>query len=335
MMKIEFSTDSSAQRIKLPFLDLSRWRIFGPALFTLISSVALTVCSGQKAALSSVPADTLAQAKANLEHAQYAEAEKLLRDRLAAYPTEVEARYLLAYALFRENKPSDSLKEYTQAAKQRVPAASELKTVALDYVLLNDYNDAEHWARYSLSLDAKDADAWYVFGRIEYTLNQFQAAVDAFQRTLLLDPASVKAQNNLGLAFEGLNRIDDALAAYRRAIAMQASSNHPSEQPLLNLATLLIDRNQFDEALRLLKQADQISPRDTKILAQLGKLYFEKGDLNAARDVLEKAVALEPQKAALHFQLGRIYKKNGDTEKANYEFATAQGLLGTTSSSPK
>ena len=303
-------------------------------LLFLMPWASTTICVAQ-----TVPeqgsANILAQAKDSLDHGQYTEADKMLRDHLNTHPSDVEAKYLLAFALFKENKPADSLKEYTDAAGQRSPHAADLETVALDYVLLDDYADADHWIRYSLSLDANNAEAWYEAGRIEYTLNHFQPALEAFQRSLQLDPFSVKAENNLGLAFEGLNRIDDAISAYRKAMAMQAASSQPSEQPLLNLATVLVDRNQLDEALSLLQQARQIAPNDWKILAQLGRLYMVKGDLNAARDVLERAVAIEPQRGSLHFQLGQVYKKSGESEKAQAEFATTQKLLGTTSNSPK
>jgi Tfp pilus assembly protein PilF len=304
------------------------------ALLLILITWASTTSPAQTAP-NEEPSNSLAQAKASLDHGQYADADKKLRDYLKAHPSDVEAKYLLAFALFKENKPADSLKEYTEAARQRAPRAAELKTVALDYVLLNDYTDADHWIRYSLSLDASDAEAWYEAGRIEYTLNYFQPAVDAFQQSLQLDPFSVKAQNNLGLALEGLNRIDDAIAAYRKAVAMQSASPHPSEQPLLNLATVLIDRNQLDEALPLLQQAKQIAPSDWKILARLGRLYTVKGDLGAARKVLEQAVAIEPQRSSLHFQLGQVYKKSGELEKAQAEFAITQKLMGTKSSSPK
>jgi len=300
-------------------------------LLTLITWASTTNCPAQIAS-NEESANSLAQAKASLYHGQYADADKKLRDYLNTHPSDVQAKYLLAFALFKENKAADSLDEYTEAARQRAPRASELKTVALDYVLLNDYADADHWIRYSLSLDANDAEAWYEAGRIEYTLNYFQPALDAFQRSLQLDPFSVKAENNLGLALEGLNRVDDAISAYRKAIAMQAASSHPSEQPLLNLATVLIDRNQLDKALPLLQQATQIAPNDWKILAQLGRLYTAKGDLGAARKVLEQAVVIEPQRGSLHYQLGQVYKKSGESEKAQAEFAMTQKLMGTTSS---
>jgi tetratricopeptide (TPR) repeat protein len=313
----------------------ARVTVVGSALLAVLFAWPFaTVCFAQTA-LSDLSSSDLAQAKADLDHGQYTDADRKLRDYLSAHPSSVDAKYLLAFTLFRENKAADSLKEYTEAAKQHAPHAADLKTVALDYVLLNDYTDAEHWIRYSLSLDANDPEAWYEAGRIEYTLNYFRPALEAFERSLQLDPASVKAENNRGLALEALNQIDDATAAFRKALAMQASSPHPSEQPMLNLATVLIDRNQLDEALPLLQQAQQIAPRDWKILAQLGRLYTLKDNLSAAREVLERAVEIEPQKSSLHFQLGQVYKKLGESEKAQAEFATTKQLLGTGSSSAK
>jgi len=316
---------------KDPYSRYVRVSLLCCALLLLLSSW----LQAQTASPNQEPAETLARARGYLDHGRFADADKELRDYLTDRPLDVDARYLLAFALFREDKPADSLKEYTEAARQRPPRAADLKAVALDYVLLNDYADAEHWIRDALSMDANDAEAWYEAGRIEYTLNYFRPALESFQRSLQLDPASVKAQNNLGLTLEGLNRVDDAIAAYRKALAMQAGSSHPSEQPMLNLATVLIDRNQFGEALSLLQQAAEIAPDDWKILAQLGRLYTEEGDLKAARAVLQRAVSIEPQKASLHFRLGQVYKKSGESEKAQAEFALTQKLLGTSASSSK
>lgn len=297
-------------------------------IFYSFSGAGLPKCSAQ----GSKSNDQLALARSYLDQFRYADAEKALQSYVSSHPADADALYLLGYTLFRENKPAESLKQYTEAARLRAPKAENLKVVSLDYVLLNDYSDAEHWSKYVVSLDAKDAEAWYELGRIEYTLNHFQEAVNCFESSLKLDPASVKAENNLGLALQGLNRRDDALAAYRKALALQADSEHPSEQPMLNLATLLIDRNQLSEAQPLLEQASRIAPRDWKILAQLGRLNSETGNLNAAEIALEQALAIEPKRASLHFQLGQLYRKTGAAEKANHELSLAQQLLGTSSS---
>ncbi len=268
-------------------------------------------------------------AESYLRQSRYADAENVLRSYIADHADNADARYLLGYVLFREDKPAESLAVYTEAARLRKPLAENLRTVSLDYVLLKDYPDAEHWIKSALSLDPDDAEAWYQLGRIEYTLNRFQDSVTAFQRSLDLDLASVKAENNLGLALEGLNRTDDAVAAYRKAISMQAESTSPSEQPLLNLGKVLVERNQLDAALPMLEKAQGIAPHDWKILEQLGRLQSEKGNLEAAARAFEQAIAIEPQRASLHFQLGQVYRKSGAADKAAREFALVQQLQGT------
>ena len=60
-----------------------------------------------------------------------------------------QARYLLAYALLRQNKPKDSLK-YTRAALQ-TPTAEQLREVGQDYVLLDDTTDVPASGSYVLS----------------------------------------------------------------------------------------------------------------------------------------------------------------------------------------
>ncbi|MBE7158999.1 MAG: tetratricopeptide repeat protein, partial [Rhodospirillales bacterium] len=150
--------------------------------------------------------------------------------------------------LFRENKPKDSLAAYTQAASHQTPSARDFHNIGLDYVLLNDYTDADKWVTESLRLDPRDGEVWYALGRIKYTENRFTEAIASFRKTLELRPHLVKAEDNLGLAYEGLNQPDEAIHAYRQAIAWADASGKPSEQPLLNLGMLLTDRNQLDEA---------------------------------------------------------------------------------------
>src|SRR5205823_62954 len=110
---------------------------------------------------TSGPAE-LAYAKSLLDHGQFTEAENHLRLFLRTYPTSADGHLLLGYALFREiqgravqqgradlkfeeQNAKASLAEYTEGAKYRSPGAFDLKIVALDYVLLRDYVDADKW----------------------------------------------------------------------------------------------------------------------------------------------------------------------------------------------
>jgi Tfp pilus assembly protein PilF len=239
-----------------------------------------------------------------------------------------KAHAMLAYCMLRMGDPKGSLAEYTRSATLARPDSTDLQNVAKDYVLLNDLPDADHWMMLAVKMDPKDAEAWYGLGRIRYTQQRFQDAADCFERALVLDPRSAKAENNLGLSYEGLNRTDDATSAYRNAIKWQQGSEHPSEQPLLNLGIVLLHQGKLPEAEQLLTQAAAIAPRDSNIREQLGHLYLQTNELQKAQSQFEQAIALSPKNPALHFLLGRVYRAEGEDEKAKAEFARSEALSG-------
>jgi Flp pilus assembly protein TadD len=252
----------------------------------------------------------------------------MLRPLIAADPKSAETRYLLAYALLREDKPAESLKEYTSAAALRAPTATELRNVALDYVLLKDLLDAEHWMNQSLAMDANDAETWYAMGRLHYTQGRYSDALTSFEKTIALNPKSVKGENNLGLAYEALNRNDDAVHAYRTAIAWQKDDPAPSEQPLLNLAILLQHRNQLPEAQQLLEEGAKIAPKEPRIHENLGQVYLHTDRAADAVKEFGAAVQLAPANPRYHYLLGQAYRRTGMDEKAKQEFARSSALNG-------
>ena len=65
-----------------------------------------------------------------------------LRATLALHPDSADSLYALAQVLRQAGKPRESLDTYTRAAGYRKPGAEDLRSVALDYVVLNDYEDA-------------------------------------------------------------------------------------------------------------------------------------------------------------------------------------------------
>jgi Flp pilus assembly protein TadD len=272
--------------------------------------------------------EKLLEAKRLMAAGSFMQAEHLLRAYVAEEPRSGEAHYMLAYSLLRQNQPKESLQEYTAAAALQKPGAAELREVAQAYVLLVDYADANRWLMRSLQMDSADAETWYSVGRLRYTEQRFADAVDAFTRALTLAPKSVKVENNLGLAYEGLNRTDDAAAAYRQAVAWQNpnSIERGSEQPMLNLAIVLIHRGDLDEALRLLQRALTIVPNDPRILEQLGQLYMQRANYTDAQRILSEAARLDPKKSNLHFLLGQAYRHLGRPQEAKAEFDLAAKL---------
>jgi Flp pilus assembly protein TadD len=226
---------------------------------------------------------------------------------------------LASEANSRNTKSKASLAEFTEGAKYRTPSAFDLKIVAFDYVLLDDYMDADKWLTKMLEWTPSDAEGWYYLGRTKYNENRFDEAVHAFQQLLKLDPNNVKAEDNLGLAFSGLGRVDDAAGAYENAIAWQKNAATKNPGPYIDMGSLLLDQNRSTEAISYLKQAIEISPRDFKAHELLGKAYSRLDQLPEAQNELEQAIALAPENPNLPCMLGPLYRKQGLMDKAKVQ----------------
>jgi tetratricopeptide (TPR) repeat protein len=262
----------------------------------------------------------LYEGKARVHLEQFTVAESALRRYATQHPDSDDALYLLGYVLHRENKASESLEVYTKAARLRTPAADDLKIVGLDYALLNDYPDAIKWLERAVEAEPKNKEAWYFLGRAYYTRSRIAEARGAFLRVLELDPQDAKAENNLGLVLESEAQPDAAISAYRKAIAWHESAAGPSEQPYLNLGSLLIEQSRVDEAIPVLQKAVGIAPNDALCHLRLGTAFLRSGKLDDARLHLEKAVILAPEDASAHYQLGKLYKQLKFMDRAKKEF---------------
>jgi len=204
--------------------------------------------------------------------------------------------------------------------------------VAGDYVLLHDYGDADKWFTKSVEWNPGNFQTLYYLGRTKYNENRFEEAIEVFERCLKLDPKNVKAEDNLGLSYAGMGRTDEAMAAYKTAIAWDSAAQIRDSGPYIDLGTLLVDNARASEAVPYLLQGLQISPEEVRAHRELGKAYLHLNQLENAQRELEKSVELAPQHAPTHFVLAQVYRKRGLLDKARAETERYAALTGSHSS---
>jgi Flp pilus assembly protein TadD len=262
----------------------------------------------------------LFESKALVHLSDFPGAEQALKHYLVSHPTSSDALYLLGFVLHRQNRPSESLAVYTRSAAIAPPTGDDLKIVGLNYVLLDDFANAIKWLQGAVEHDPNNKDAWYYLGRAFYTRAQRVEARQAFLKVLNLDPKDSRAENNLGLIYETDGQPAAAMEAYRKAIAWQEQSQHPSEQPYVNLGNLLMEQGQAKEALAPLEKAVSMAPNNAFCHMTLGVAYRQNGKLDWAERELEAATKLEPDNSTAHYQLGRVFKEQHLLDRAQAEF---------------
>lgn len=266
---------------------------------------------------------------------RYAESDQVLRAYVAQHPDSSDALFMLGFVLNREDKVADSLKVYTQAAHLATPKSDDLKVVALDYVLLNDYPDAIHWMERAVAFDPKNEEAWYGLGRCYYSQSRFADAENAFRHALALNTEDVKAEANLGLAYEMDNHPDDAEHAYQAAVALADKDPHTDEWPWLDYGSFLLEHDRPADALPLLQRAVTVAPRCAECHGKLGRALTLTGKADAGIAELRQAVDLSPKDPKLHYDLGRAYRAAGQLDRAKAEMALSAKLYGSKDTAPQ
>jgi len=257
-----------------------------------------------------------------------AETEVRLRASLQLNPQSADTLYELALVLREQNKSRESLETYTRAAQIQKPNVAQLRSVALDYVLLDDYDDAIRWLRVALGMEPNNTDVLYSLGRCLYTKSLFSDAEKVYLRLLALDPAHLKAEENLGLTYDAQNDPQQAEKALRTAAQWAKERGLQDPWPYLDLGVLLLDQARAAEAQPFLERAVELGPKSASAHEKLGIALVANGNSAHGIRELQLAVGLAPNDPKNHFELGRAYRDAGLKDKALAEFEISRSLYG-------
>src|SRR5262249_27686307 len=103
----------------------------------------------------------------------------------------------------------------------------------------------------------KDAQAHTSLGVALAGKGQLDEAIACFRKALALDPKDAQAHTNLGNALRRKGDLDGAIACYRTAIALDpkhATAHH-------NLGKALAQKGRVDEAIACYKKAIELDPK--------------------------------------------------------------------------
>ena len=81
----------------------------------------------------------------------------------------------------------------------------------------------------------------------------------------------------------------------------------------------LVKKN-YTQALKLLLQANELIPNDTKTLNNLGMCYFFKNKIGTAISFLKKSIESDPKNSDARNNLASIYFREGKLNEAEYQY---------------
>jgi tetratricopeptide (TPR) repeat protein len=151
--------------------------------------------------------------------------------------------------------------------------------------------------------------------------NNYAAAVTPLQSYLAQRPDDAAAHFQLGYAYTGLERADEAKAEYQKAIEL----NPKLTVAHINLGLLLLDRDPA-AAAQSFRQAAELLPDRARPRYLLGQALERSKNLPAAIAAYEEAGRLDPKDFEVRFTLGRIMLQSDRFIEAEARFREAVAI---------
>ncbi|MCC7409224.1 MAG: tetratricopeptide repeat protein [Phycisphaeraceae bacterium] len=138
------------------------------------------------------------------------------------------------------------------------PLAKSLTQQAGEHLKKDDQTEAESLLRRAVAADDSYGPAHNALGVLHYRRDQFYAAATEFDVAARLMPDSPEPRHNLGMVYEAVGQLDQAITWYQKALDLAPQRYETTA----NLARARYKRGLKDDATRkLLEQVVQSDPR--------------------------------------------------------------------------
>ncbi|OYT72879.1 MAG: hypothetical protein CFK52_03500 [Chloracidobacterium sp. CP2_5A] len=207
--------------------------------------------------------------------------------RLKAYEKFLQARRYIAQA-----DPLNAMAAFKEVLALDPGAAAAHVELGSLYLEARNLREAEVHARQAVALDAEDAMAHWLLGRLLYaqalgaSLDREKArqAVAAFETVAKLDPLNLDVYRLLGRLYRDLNDNENALSAYVKLIG----ANQGGPEEFAAATELYFRKRRYREAANTARQAYLLSGENPQWGYQLSQALLYSGQTTEAIEVLKE-----------------------------------------------
>lgn len=209
-------------------------------------------------------------------------------------------------------------RETPVAPTERKPDVRTFET-AYDAYTAGEYRVATAMYRTKVDSAPEDAHGQYMLGLSSWKAGDFVAAKEAFDKSIAIDPAFVKAYFNQARVLLDLDRAPEAL----EVIQMGRTIDSASPEGLRLVARAQAESGDIDGAVTTYHELLGRDEADVWGLNNLGMLKLENGDVEGALGPLARAVQVRPTAPVFLNNLGMALERSGHQVAAlnRYELA--------------
>jgi tetratricopeptide (TPR) repeat protein len=168
----------------------------------------------------------------------------------------------------------------------------------------------------AVTADPSNSVAWSTLAAVSIRQNKLDLAMQQSTKAIDLDKNNADAYYNLAYALEENSQYEESLQNYQRAIMIDSAFTRAYSA----LGNLLIEMERPDEAITVLKLAEQHTPQSEYMFLinkNMGKAYYYLQKYDGAISHLQ--ISIKTQSVEIPetwYYLGLAYKETGKTEES-------------------
>ena len=242
-----------------------------------------------------------------------------------AESAEIEAKYNVARTLLWKEQPDRALPLLEDISRRRPWEDRFLVQLADAYFRAGYLRQAERLLSAAYPGSKSDnPNLLLQWSRLKLAFNELTEGLDGLQAASRLNPRSSQIHMYLGNTFLRMNRLDDAEAAYIKAIRLEEDNAFAHQ----GLSTVYRRRGDMDRTVEHALRAVGLLHRLPRAHFNLGVALARTGELDRARLAFDTALRFNPTMIHAHRYLAVIHKVvTGDLEEARFHRQEARRLL--------
>ncbi|MGN6511608.1 MAG: tetratricopeptide repeat protein [Chitinophaga sp.] len=229
---------------------------------------------------------------------------------LEQYAGNGEALGALAEIFFEQKAWEDAL---TYAFKAREHGAPHMNSIiGLSYSHLDHPAEAIRALELALLEEPEQPVLLCRIARLHAQNEEYEEALTYYEKALQADSTTAGVYYESGMMHFNMKNYNNATLAFENA----ARLGHPGNADLyVNLGLAHLKQAEFDDAIRNLRSALSLRPKDIQIMQSLANAYFKKQDYTRAAVQWNNILMQQPMNAFAMFMLGKSYICSGEVAK--------------------
>lgn len=246
-------------------------------------------------------------------------AAKLIRAAIAIKPNVASFHNSLGDALFKDKRLVDAMFAYRGAVDLKSDYAQALAGLGATLREMARFAEAIEPLSRAIELKPNLADAHYNLGIALDAEGKLPEAAAAMKQFVAMKPADANGHAVLGVVQSKLGETSAAVASLHKAIEMV-----PHQVDLrVRLVAAMVSSGKLDDAIAECRRAIEIAPQSAILQMHLGKILLEQNKIDDAITTLRKATDLQTNSATAFLELGDAWLKFGRVDQALDNYARA------------